>query len=348
MTYNAGDGSYSASIDPDGTGEMVNIQFIPASSDGSGITITYSTNPDILSGLGNPDAMGAYISFSAENSALLTGVVQLYIQLPNIPNDIWYHKNGSWAVVSAASMELISPPQPDYTYHVTLDLGDKGRGETLEIVSDKGGDDTLPIHLSHFSVTLGSDMFVALRWTVETESNQSGYNILRSEIRDISQAIKINPELISDGVTLGTSVTYTFSDQEVSLHQTYYYWLESICTNGISSFAGPLIITIGDHDVPDIPGITIPTRLHYAFPNPFNPNTNLRYSVKEPATVNISIHNLKGQLIRNWEVTHPQKGYYQISWDGKDYNGNLVGGGVYPYKMDCGSYHSSKKVVLMK
>jgi len=206
---------------------------------------------------------------------------------------------------------------------------------------------TLPVELSSFTAVQSATDCVTLTWITHSETGLLGYQVFRSDADNLSSAIRISAQLIPATNTSTTQV-YSFADTEVEMNHNYYYWLESICTNGISSFAGPLIITIGDHDVPDIPGITIPTRLHYAFPNPFNPNTNLRYSVKEPATVNISIHNLKGQLIRNWEVTHPQKGYYQISWDGKDYNGNLVGGGVYLYKMDCGSYHSSKKVVLMK
>jgi flagellar hook assembly protein FlgD len=85
-----------------------------------------------------------------------------------------------------------------------------------------------------------------------------------------------------------------------------------------------------------------------AFPNPFNPNTTLRYSLKEAGKVRIEIYNLKGQMVRSFSNDHSSPGYYQVNWDGKDAMGRKVSSGVYMYRMVSGRYHSTKKMVLAK
>jgi flagellar hook assembly protein FlgD len=90
------------------------------------------------------------------------------------------------------------------------------------------------------------------------------------------------------------------------------------------------------------------TKLMNAFPNPFNPNTNIRYSLKEAGKVNISIYNVKGQLVRSYRNEHANPGYYQVSWDGKDHNGQAVSSGIYMYRMSSGKYQDAKKMILAK
>ncbi|MDP2172401.1 MAG: FlgD immunoglobulin-like domain containing protein [Candidatus Cloacimonadaceae bacterium] len=85
-----------------------------------------------------------------------------------------------------------------------------------------------------------------------------------------------------------------------------------------------------------------------AFPNPFNPNANIRYTLKEAGRVNIDIYNMKGQLVRSFKAEHNTPGYYQVSWDGRDTSGNPSSSGVYLYRMTSGNYSASKKMILAK
>jgi len=192
-------------------------------------------------------------------------------------------------------------------------------------------------------------MYVRINWIAESETNHSGYNILRAEKKDLATAQKINARLIDDGIENGTQIDYTYTDFETYSNMVYYYWLESVSLDGISDFYGPLTITIGDPtQEPNPPTIPMVTKLLNAYPNPFNPNTNIRYSLKDAGKVRIDIYNMKGQMINSLTAEHDSPGFYQIAWDGCDANGKPVSSGIYMYKMISGNYLSAKKMILAK
>lgn len=99
------------------------------------------------------------------------------------------------------------------------------------------------------------------------------------------------------------------------------------------------------------PGTTIPaiqTNLHANYPNPFNPTTTIRFSIKEAAPVQLNVYNLKGQLVKTLINQDLNSGTHSIVWNGTDDSGKSVSSGVYYYRMKSGRFSSSKKMVLMK
>jgi len=210
-------------------------------------------------------------------------------------------------------------------------------------------DPTLPVTLSSYTAVLTSEMFVNLQWVAESEVDHAGYNVLRSEVKELSTAIYINTSLIDEGQNVGTQVRYNFLDKGVCHDATYYYWLENLALNGETEYYGPITIYVtADGEGSDIPEIPVGTKLFAAFPNPFNPATNLRYSMKEAGEVRIDIYNLKGQILKTYHNSHNLPGYYQVNWDGRDLNGRPVSTGVYFYRMTSGNYSSTKKMVMAK
>ncbi len=97
---------------------------------------------------------------------------------------------------------------------------------------------------------------------------------------------------------------------------------------------------------PNVP--VVATELHGNFPNPFNPETTIRYSVKEASPVSIEIYNVKGQLVKTLVNENKASGNYSVVWNGRDNNQQAVSSGVYFYKMFAGKYSSTKKMILMK
>jgi len=129
----------------------------------------------------------------------------------------------------------------------------------------------------------------------------------------------------------------------------YYYWLESVALNGSSEFFGPLGVTIGNPELDPLPPvIPLATKLLNAFPNPFNPNTNIRYSLKLGGKVTINIYNIKGQLVKTYVNEHTLPGYYQVSWDGRDLQGKPMASGIYLYQLKSSDYSETKKMILAK
>jgi len=207
-------------------------------------------------------------------------------------------------------------------------------------------DGTVPVELSSFTAVVTSENFVALHWTTQTETNVAGYYIYRNTLNDLNTAFRI-PTLIA-ATNTSQEASYTFVDQEV-VPGTYYYWLQNLDINGDFDFHGPVNVTLIQGNGGDTPPV-IPTEtaLLSAYPNPFNPITNLRYSLKNPGFVTIDVYNNRGQLIRHFSNDHPVAGYYKVTWDGKDMNGKEVSSGIYCYRMKNGKFTSSKKMVLLK
>ncbi len=90
------------------------------------------------------------------------------------------------------------------------------------------------------------------------------------------------------------------------------------------------------------------TALKGNFPNPFNPTTEIAYSLKETGKVKIEIYNLKGQLVKTLVNDTMPQGEHRITWNGKDQRGNGVASGIYMYRMETPSYTKTKKMMLMK
>jgi len=89
------------------------------------------------------------------------------------------------------------------------------------------------------------------------------------------------------------------------------------------------------------------------FPNPFNPETWIPYQLSKEADVNISIYNIKGQLIRKISLGHKQAGYYldkskAAYWDGKNNAGEKVASGTYFYQIWAGDFKAMRKMFILK
>ncbi|KQC05236.1 MAG: hypothetical protein APR54_00035 [Candidatus Cloacimonas sp. SDB] len=90
------------------------------------------------------------------------------------------------------------------------------------------------------------------------------------------------------------------------------------------------------------------TELLGNYPNPFNPETNIFFTLAEGSEVELTIYNIKGQMIRTLTEGTYGMGQHSVQWDGKDESGTAVTSGVYFYKITAGSYNSMKKMILLK
>ena len=97
-------------------------------------------------------------------------------------------------------------------------------------------------------------------------------------------------------------------------------------------------------DLPDI----VSTMLHGNYPNPFNPETIINFSLAVESNLQIDIYNSKGQKIISLIDDFLPKGEHSIAWSGKDQYENKVGSGLYFYRMKTEGYTAVKKMILMK
>ena len=83
--------------------------------------------------------------------------------------------------------------------------------------------------------------------------------------------------------------------------------------------------------------------LHQAYPNPFNPVTQIQYAIPEDIHVELIIYDILGRQVTELINTFQQAGYYQATW-----NGDQNSSGLYFVKMVAGSYISTQKLMLVK
>jgi len=84
------------------------------------------------------------------------------------------------------------------------------------------------------------------------------------------------------------------------------------------------------------------------YPNPFNPETRITYSLANGADVIIKIFNVRGRLVRTFVNEFKSAGQYSILWDGRDSSGLLVPSGTYIYQIKAGDFEQTRKMVLLK
>ena len=98
----------------------------------------------------------------------------------------------------------------------------------------------------------------------------------------------------------------------------------------------------------EIINLTQQTTLIGNYPNPFNPNTSIHFSVDKPGEYAIEIFNIKGQKINTLSKSVNTPGHYNVTWTGTDYNEKTVSSGIYFYRLANTENSSIKKMILIK
>ena len=245
-----------------------------------------------------------------------------------------YYDAGAWH---------LADPSVDGVY--TIVITGYTKGPIMHIVLSNL-DPTLPVELSSFTAVLTSTNSALLTWITASESGVLGYYILRG---DSAEAPELTVSGLIEAVNSSQTQTYKFEDSSLFETGSYYYWLQSVDYDGTESFFGPVeLVYAHDGSEGEVPGVEIVTALQGAYPNPFNPSTNIAYSLSETCDVEFRIFNSRGQMIRHIKVGQKEAGKHSQVWNGVDANGNVVGSGIYYIRMQAGSQSFSSKAVLMK
>ena len=127
--------------------------------------------------------------------------------------------NVGWRLASSTNFRNV----PSLTYYGNhLDYGTPGY---------RGGG-PLPVSLSKFRPErLKATGEVVIRWATESELNNAGFNILRSETRD-GQFTKVNTQLIKGHGTTSERNTYEWKDTTAKPNVVYYYQIQDVSLDG--------------------------------------------------------------------------------------------------------------------
>ena len=84
------------------------------------------------------------------------------------------------------------------------------------------------------------------------------------------------------------------------------------------------------------------------YPNPFNPETRIRFHVPERQMVHLVIYDFTGRHVRTLVQEEIAAGAQTFTWDGRDEQGLLAASGVYFCRLQTGAKIASKKMTLLR
>ena len=101
----------------------------------------------------------------------------------------------------------------------------------------------------------------------------------------------------------------------------------------------PGTVGINELEIAELPRY----KLCQGFPNPFNPNTQIRYSIPRPCRITLKVYNVRGQMVMTLFDGFRQPGDYTVT-----FTASGLSSGLYFCQMRTEEYVETKKLVLLK
>jgi hypothetical protein len=292
-----------------------------------GIFASIDTFPEQLAELSNGNIAVANFSGTQEGVVLYSSTGTLINVLTGVAGNrgVYQLPNGNFLTTNGSGVHELDGTGSLVRTIVAGVSGRYIREYDLSIV---------PVELTSFTANF-SNGNVVLDWSTSTETNNSGFEILRSTQNDKGW---LSLGFIPGFGTTTEPKSYSYSDESVN-SGTYYYKLKQIDYDGSFSFS----------DVVEV-DISLPAEfaLEQNYPNPFNPSTSIQFSLPVDANVTIGVYNLVGEKVANVVGGDFSAGTHKVNFDAS----NLTSG-IYFYRIDAAvdngnNFSSVKKMTLLR
>ena len=80
-----------------------------------------------------------------------------------------------------------------------------------------------------------------------------------------------------------------------------------------------------------------------AFPNPFNPSTEITYALPDAGKVTLVVYNTLGR-----QVAELANGWNDAGWHTVTFDASVHSSGIYFYAIKAGDFMQTKKMLLVK
>lgn len=92
----------------------------------------------------------------------------------------------------------------------------------------------------------------------------------------------------------------------------------------------------------------IPIKFLTNYPNPFNPATTIKFELSELYQTEVSIYNVRGQLVKVLAKNFMVKGVHELTWNGLNETGDKCASGIYFYRVKCDDQIKVNKMMILK
>jgi hypothetical protein len=288
------------------------------------------------------------------NSAVVSGTVNLLNGPGSLDNcrvslgELTVHPDstGAFTLLSpAGTYPGLSATHDFYetasTETLTLGFGDNASGYAFSIAY------LTPAHGIAMN-RVGSQ--VTLNWAYEPAGYARSRLIQRNDTnRTTFTQFEIWQQIDTGEFELADSTTELTWSTIIDTTRAHEYYVVVEYAEGLSdstrhvSLAAP---EVGTDDPAQTPRFT---RLTGNYPNPFNPETRIAFSLAERSPVELTVYNIRGEVVRHLlrrDVFAP--GEHTVSWNGLDDHARPVSSGVYLYRFSAGGTTAFRRATLLK
>ncbi|MBM4119006.1 T9SS type A sorting domain-containing protein, partial [bacterium] len=218
--------------------------------------------------------------------------------------------------------------------------------------SDVDGGQTV-LYSPRFDLAGASDVSISYwRWYTNNLGNNPGTDYWTVQLTNDDGATWTNVEYTTASSNAWTNVVFDLD--------TYYPTPGVVQLRFIASDVSPgslveaLVddfLLMGSFDLSGVDeGVSahFVTRLDQNNPNPFNPKTEIRFSLSQPGPASLRIFDAQGRLVKSLAEGNLAAGPQSIVWDGTDSQGQRVSSGVYFYRLETAEQTVAKRMVLLK
>ena len=171
---------------------------------------------------------------------------------------------------------------------------------------------------------------------IQSAITDSAVKTWQLRVRTSEEAVTVSPE--EEQVPGDLKILYALNDAPEYIDLRSAESLELQDGDVINLRSGYYVTGVRDDS-----GVPEDFQLSQNFPNPFNPQTTIPYTLPERTNVRIAVYDLRGTLVQELLNARQSAGRHTITWDAAG-----VSSGVYFISMTAGEYRAVKKALLLR
>ncbi len=207
-------------------------------------------------------------------------------------------------------------------------LGNNGGGDISVLLNS--ADLPLPVELVSFNAVYRSGT-VSLSWQTATEVNNYGFSVERFDVQNQSGWETIG--FVAGAGNSNSSKNYSFTDK-ISHGGLIRYRLKQIDTDGKYDYSP--VVEVGTNENTSF-------SLAQNFPNPFNPETTISFTLNKSSHTSLRLYSALGEQVLELINGMLNAGEHSYRLDASG-----LSAGVYYYTLSTESFSKTRQMILLK
>jgi hypothetical protein len=228
--------------------------------------------------------------------------------------------------------DFYSDGHPSNSYG--LDRNDGGYYHLAQVIEpilkEAVEDIILPVELTSFTTVLHGTTAL-LNWSTATEVNNNGFEIER---RAAGSSAWTKVGFVPGAGTSNSPKSYLFEDAQLA-PGAYVYRIKQIDNNGAFEYSASTQVDAGVSNALQLGG---------NYPNPFNPTTNIQFSVPENGYASLKVYNMLGQEVATLFSGMATAGHYIPA----TFNASRLASGIYFARLQYNGKSLVQRMLMTK